>query len=93
MNEMVERVARALIAVAEHGLDTDPDRVVDDAYQNPSHPAWQDYVEDARHAIAATREPTETMLLAGLEVESSIHGVPQCAGLIWRAMVDDALKD
>jgi hypothetical protein len=96
--EMVERIARALISVSEYGLNLDPDRIVNDDYDEPSHPAWHDYVEDAIKAFEATREPTEAMRKAGANVripagyEYADHD-ESTATEVWQAMHDTALKE
>lgn len=91
--EMVERLCRALIAVSEHGLNIDPDRIVNDAYGTPQHPAWMDYLEDATEGLAAPREPTDAMIdrLSDLLIE---HNEPTAddARAVWYAMIDAALE-
>lgn len=58
---MIERVARALCTKAGE----DPD------LETPYHPKvthlWQHYRQSARAAIEAMREPSEAMLIAGME--------------------------
>lgn len=50
----------------------------------------------ARGAIEALREPTEAMIHAGAD-EAGIHlhadNGPGGSGAVWRAMIDEALKD
>ena len=72
MSEMVERVAKAL--AREYDRDPETDNV---------GLGTQLSTAMARAAIAAMREPTEAMLYAGWQEDSSI----------WRAMIDAALKD
>ena len=68
MTEMVERVARAL--AEKEGF----------CWENCAQCVW---IDDARAAIAAMREPTEAML-----------GPPWNYGRleIWQAMIDEALQ-
>jgi hypothetical protein len=75
MNEMVERVARAICA-ASATLD------------------WREYQDEAHAAIAAMREPTDTMAKIG-------DNYTNCGGpcgnrmgrRAWCAMIDSALRD
>ncbi len=78
MSEMIERVAEAIEALG---------------YAN----GRTVMLEIARVAIAAMREPTETMLKAGNEdgawlwdTDNALDGSD--AMLIWRAMIDEALR-
>lgn len=89
MNEMVERVARA-IALAD--LDDETAAIVDlDAHM--VH-VGDHYEELARATIEAMREPTESMRIAAITTP-----LPAGAGdaplyeKIWRAMIDAALAD
>lgn len=93
MSEMVERVARAICAVTNIAMMGVTEIVLDNPdYIIPAHKTtdkipvarWTLYVDQARAAIAAMREPTDDMLARG-----EIHN-----GLIrgWRAMIDHALK-
>ncbi len=82
MSEMVERVARA-ICTAD---GCDPDAI---GYgmgvlmpDGTKYPLWCAHVKRAEAAIAAMREPTIEMDLAGC---SHSPGV-------WRTMIDEALK-
>lgn len=94
MSEMVERVARAVyekIALDPDWDDaplTEDQRVAQD--DDPSQEACRAI---ARAAIAAMRDPTEGMCLAGQEAKLTIDfGKPPNGG-IWRAMIDAALKE
>lgn len=88
MSEMVERVARAMEAADDSGA-------TGVFGSGPNVDAM------ARAAIAAMREPTEEMVLAGagaMEGRSHEHE-PQSAVIfgqpaeVWRAMNDQALSD
>ena len=78
---MVERVARA-ICLAD---GEDPDERCEDWMQEFS--GWRGYVESARAAIAAMREPTEAMLEAGRSTPPRTRCLE-----VYRAMIDEALK-
>lgn len=82
--EMVERVARRLWHL-KYGTN------------------WDDYHEDARAefrqqaraAIEAMREPTETMIAAAWTERSSLDEAPTPGAtfkLLWQAMIDEALQ-
>jgi len=60
VNEMVERVARAMF----RALDADP-RFVGRADLTPEHPGWAQYCYQARAAIEAMREPSHEMVERG----------------------------
>jgi hypothetical protein len=57
-----------------------------EAYREPE---TRPYIEMARAAIAAMREPTEEMVLAGNEKASYDYGAARES---WSAMIDEALK-
>lgn len=88
MGEMVERVAKRMCrrfntdGILPSGTSDNLSRWVDDQVEAE----WQDWVDDARAAIAEMREPTEAMYVAGGMVEGE-------APDIWQAMIDEALKD
>jgi hypothetical protein len=99
VSEMVERVARALCV--RHG--NDPDRLyVDRLGHTRDYPWWQSYVDDARAAIEAMREPTEAMEEAGEDLVE--WDSDDCSGAsfalyregdaakFYTAMIDAALK-
>ena len=73
---MVERVARAL-AVNMFGRD--------------SEEGWRQLEGAARAAIAAMREPTEAMLVAGDDWLTNADCRTE-ASAVWRAMLDSALS-
>ncbi len=89
---MVERVARAMFA-HEHGGDK--------ASIDRGAAAWEHdgnlYLELARAAIAAMREPTDAMVIAGAQHIAGIqHPISDTAGDTkgrWRAMIDAALAE
>lgn len=107
MTTMVEMVARALAIY--HGI-TDPDvpqptgvHVLTDANGLPSiyrqhGPLWKVWEGDARAAIAAMREPTNSMWFVGdekfnhLADEPHPHEVSGCVP-VWQAMLDAALAE
>lgn len=76
ISEMVERVAKAIFANKRQtsGLTL--------AYL----PNWRECVPDARSAIAAMREPTSEMELAGEICECN-------ETVIWKAMIDAAIDE
>ena len=84
MSEMVERVAWAMM-VAEETPDTGP--VL--PWEKQSRFTRDKFLRDARAAIAAMREPTPAMLVAGTEFEGDGWGwLSKC----WEAMIDTALS-
>ena len=80
MNEMIERVARAIES-------TGPREAV-----AAIEPSWLAFVPQARAAIEAMREPNEQML----KVAWNYAGHPDkefvLDGGMWREMIDAALK-
>lgn len=108
MSEMVERVAKVLYARKCAEIAADPTA----AYRGPFSPfeellkAKDAYLDDARAAIAAMREPTDEMWDAGAE---NLYGVSREKAIeyakedkfesdghkaeeIWQALIDAALK-
>lgn len=85
MSEMVERVARVLsIADGNH-----PEACSNDGEETP---AWTLYVDDARTAIEAMREPTKDMQNAGFTA-LDYHADCHCDhNDVWREMINAALK-
>ena len=85
MNEMVKKVARAIINVAQG-------RAVDSHVSIDELEMWE---ETAHAAIVAMREPTEAMKIAGYETNAAefnpSSGTEQAA-TIWKAMIDEALR-
>ena len=95
MNEMVERVARALCRAAAINaypvVDPGPvlDAIVEAAWE---YPKWEEY---ARVAIAAMREPTIQMQQSSSDLTSVLLGTPLdglSATTFYQAMIDEALK-
>lgn len=83
MNEMVERVGRAVLKAIEHVSDLD-DSMIEDI---------------GRAAIAAMREPTEAMQIAGQKVNNLDEVTGHFEYLsreemtdAWQAMIDETLK-
>ena len=82
MNEMVERVARAICKANDYDPDAN-----DNLLSGPSGTRnWHLYVTHARAAIAVMREPTQEM------VESGVENAPNPRD-IWEAMIDAALAE
>jgi hypothetical protein len=81
MNEMVERVARAMYK----GCDDDARHPTWDEVDHAFHNLW---LRAARIGIAAMREPTEAML----EASPPIAGENPSKYEIWQAAIDEALK-
>lgn len=77
MSEMVERVARAISA--KHDWK-EWEQTHDES------PPWSPYIDDARAAIAAMRNPTEEMVIAVAQQ----YGPALEAD--YQAMIDGALK-
>jgi len=84
MTDMIERVA---VAMAEN--DSGP---MDSAlFAIHWREFGEGYIDSARAAIAAMREPTEKMIDAGSKEQRNILSKP-IEG-IWTAMIDAALED
>lgn len=87
MSEMVERVARAI--QASRGPKENWER---------ADPATRDlWLADARAAIAAMREPTESMVVDGFEAMKgdwqSCRQAADDARSCWRKMIDAARRN
>lgn len=88
-NEMIERVAKAIFEKRYEAAGT---------YQNLK---WEDYkgkefyMEDARQAIKAMREPTEKMVDKGGYTYSTGDGMilDQAAKECWQTMIDCIVND
>ena len=95
MNELVERVARA-IAVAEGGkmaVRRDGETLTVAAFERYANDHWREYTNHAQFAIGAMREPTESMYEAldcGGEKKAWPSG--QMWKHCWQTMIDEALK-
>lgn len=58
-------------------------------YANPK-PLWHHFVDEARLAIEAMRQPTEAMeIVAGRDNVAGDHGDPRST---WVLMIDEALR-
>ncbi len=78
MSEMVERVARAIFNNVR-GV-------------SPAPNAWKDYEGDARAALAAIREPTESMVIAAHLSAKGMNDFEEFR-VGYRAMIDAALAE
>ena len=76
-NPIIERAARALCQ-----LDGHPENI---SFEGA--PRWQDYVEEACAVLRAIREPSEEMIEAGAELDTSLPT------RMWPAMIDAALGE
>jgi hypothetical protein len=83
MSDMIQRVAIAICT--QQGKD--PHQMRDDGLP-PSFEGWTRYVDLARVAIEAMREPTKEMLDAGWIDKEDVD-----PGDIWHAMIGRALGD
>lgn len=81
MSTSLERVARALCEQDAHPPDA----------RMGGKPLWQDYLSEARAAIAAIREPDKTMLQAAV-LKATQLGEGDI-GDIYRAMIDAAMTE
>lgn len=83
MTTMVEQVARALCR-----FEGNPENTLFEG-----KPMWASYVEEARAAIGAMREPTASMFQAGLRAPdpNKVGAIPPLN--IWLAMIDAALDE
>jgi hypothetical protein len=103
MSEMIERVARALCTAD----GCSPDAIlgiVPSGGSVPSagiaRPVWRSYIDKARAAIVAMREPTNDMLNAGAfyflsdrEPGPTLEAERSLARSTFRAMLEIVLKD
>lgn len=88
LSEMVERVARAITI-------GDPDWPITLDKDKPAVPLWTRYVDSARAAIKAMRQPTPDMLECAREAEYRVVDASLCEEndlIIWHAMIDGALE-
>ena len=83
---MVERVSRVLCARNSGNPDALIPRAYLDAGATGDLPAWREWEEDARAAIAAMREPVGAMNPANWVGE-------QQRGEVWRDCIDAALAE
>jgi hypothetical protein len=96
MSEMVERVARAIASGNGDDYDAIPASKAEwvekrgefgGRFRDFNQPRRNDYVDMARAAIAAMREPTSKMICAALDSTDRAY-----SGW-WREMIDAALRD
>lgn len=83
---MVERVARAIcqsFITSDHQGD-DIARVVETL--------WDEWIDEARAAIAAMREPTEAMTDCSVITPDGFQPYPNTCETVWIAMIDAALS-
>jgi hypothetical protein len=94
MNEMIERVARAICRESGEDPDEMVSRVEGPGYIFPAQAQWLTRFPFARAAIAAMREPTAAMKAATSPDRVRSEGSQEhFAGLLYRAMIDAALDD
>lgn len=85
MNPKIEEIARALCRAA--GINPDSQL----GFLN-SDKAWERYVESARAAVTAMREPSEAVRDAGKMAHIFVNGRIPRVDAIWNAMIDEMLK-
>ena len=94
---MVEKIARALCAAKGIDPDAVPSIMVDwrDDFSLPSadvaRPAWRGYVEAARAALEAMREPTQPMVRNGADPYAGVTEI--AARAVWADMMYAALNE
>lgn len=95
MSEMIERVACVIatelgddfdLAIADRGAWRKSQGIKDGRYRDINEPTQADFLELARAAIQAMREPTERMLHAGC-LAANKDTLED-----WQAMIDEALR-
>ena len=90
MSEMIERVAREICITSGHAPDAlDPRTFGPD---NLLRPQWMNFVEQARAAIAAMREPTYEMVKSGVMKRLGVGTAADLVEAEWRAMIDQSLS-
>ena len=82
MTSKPEEVARALCVLRGHN----PDRRLQKYGRTSSHPAWEDFREDAAAALEAMKSPTEAMLKAAYAAQGGVKDQ-------FNAMIDAALRE
>jgi hypothetical protein len=85
MSEKIEQVARAL---CRSKRNAPPDQYPAGWIDRHVNDNWGLFVDDARCAIEAMREPTEAMTKAGNKHTDWADG----ADAAWESMIDEALK-
>ncbi len=94
MSEMIERVARAIVAGISAATKDNHDIVLSEEDGKVLVDGWCDYKVVARAAISAMREPTEAMIDAGKSQDCVPDWNDQAsAGQHWAAMISAALKE
>lgn len=89
MNEMVERVARAILRTQHEKYGAEGEEL-----DSAVNEYWPQFVERARAAIAAMREPTEPMIRTGDNHTNCGGSCGNKAGrAAWYSMIDAALKE
>jgi hypothetical protein len=86
MSEMIEQVAKAMWDVRR--AHANKDGIFLEFWGDGTVPKANGIMEEARAAINAMREPTEVMQKAAREQTGQ-----QSYADVWRAMIDEALKD
>jgi hypothetical protein len=102
MSEMVERVARALFDASQLRLSA---TLTNEVLYGRSDVTWEmlnsaevipeiveSYRKQARAAIEAMREPTESMIESGVPEINSALLTADSVMEVWRAMSDQAMK-
>ena len=90
MGEMIERVAREICVTSGHVPDALDPRTF--GADNSLRPQWMNFVEQARAAIAAMREPTYEMVKSGVMRRLGIGSAAELVEAEWQAMIDEALS-
>lgn len=91
MREMVERVARALCLSKRNSPTGYPEGWL----ERHVNEWWPQFIDDAKIAIAAMREPTESMLRMAVRYGDSEGYGSMSEGdaeAAWQSMIDEALK-
>lgn len=96
MSEMVERVARAILKARFFDREPAAYNSLGEFYRTLDPEHIHEARDEARAAIEAMREPTKAMTavhndMAGNEL--SWDADAECAAVVYRAMIDAALKD
>jgi hypothetical protein len=91
MSEMIERVARAMYRqrISDLGIYGDSQEKTDQAVDR----CWPFCSAQAGAAIAAMREPTVEMEIAGTEYWALKVAMEDRSAGVWQAMVDAALGE
>lgn len=99
MSEMIERVARAIIAVNAPQMMKGWSALTDEQRAAEIDHGWDLWKDEARAAIRAMREPTGPMAFAAKRMEKRLGedgpvevNYVAVAYDIWPKMIDEALK-